>query len=352
MITWLAGCAVRHVEHYEPVGFHVDAPDPAFVEFLPELVAAEVGRRRVPALTWPAGAADRVEALPPEVLYAVWICTKPWTRGAELDLRVDLGDGPRLVQLRWTTDRAVEVAWADGEPRRAEMPPGTQAEWRDGLTRAYGLGGFEGEWTDDEVGDVALALELLTDDELVALDGVVVARASASPRAPQRELAYFDPTTEPPRLSFFDLAFESEPDSFAGPPDRPVSAGVTTALHEFAHTVADAPLRRAYEAYLARWRAGRDEADPQTAAAIRDDARAMFRAYVRLGRSGPVVEAWDEFRDGRKGPSTYGFREPNESFAEAFALYHVDPDALDRAIPGASAWFVAGTHTEAAKLDR
>lgn len=344
MIGWLIGCALRQVPHYEPVGFGLDPVRPAFLEQLPDLVEGNVGTRQLRAWTTEDGTTE-VKALPLEVLYAVYACSKGWTRGAELDLLVDVGEGPRPVTLWWTPDRQVAIGWGDAEPLRV---PATS----DSLARRMGIGGFGGElpWTDDEIGDVAMALGQLSVAERETLAGVTFARAGVSPRAPGRELAYFDPSTEPPMLWFFDLAFASEDTSFVGPVDAPIATGAMTAIHEFGHVVADVPLRRAYTAYVEAFHAWQQEPDPTSARVLRDLSRERYRSYRLLGRSGPVVEAWEAFRDGRIGPSSYGYRDPDESFAEAFALYHLDPGALERALPGAVAWFASGAHVTAAGL--
>ena len=43
-------------------------------------------------------------------------------------------------------------------------------------------------------------------------------------------------------------------------------------------------------------------------------------------------------------PTRYGATSRDEAFAEAFMLYKRDPEALERAQPGALAWFRAGKH--------
>ena len=344
MIAWLVGCALRQVPHYEPVGFELDPVRPGFVADLPTLVEERVGTRRL--RSWTAEDGTTVLAdVPPEALYAVYACSKAWTRGGELDLLVDTGRGPRPVTLVWTVDRSLTIGWSDQAPARVPAHG-------DSLARRMGVGGFGGElpWSDDEIADIAMALGQLSPAERGTLAGVRFARAAVSPRAPGRELAYFDPSTEPPVLWFFDLAFANDETGFVGPVNAPIASGAMTALHEFGHVLADIPLRAAYGAYVAAFEDWRREGDPERARALRRVERATYRSYRALGRSGPVIDAWEAFRDGRLGPSSYGFRSPDESFAEGFALYHLDPAALERALPGAVAWFASGAHEAAAGL--
>jgi hypothetical protein len=104
-----------------------------------------------------------------------------------------------------------------------------------------------------------------------------------------------------------------------------VAAAAASLLHEIGHAHADLPSR---EAWLALGAPG--GATP-----------AMVAEYRSLRRSSPRIEAWERFRAGRRGPSSFGFRDPHESYAEAFALAHLDPEALERALPGATAFFEA-----------
>lgn len=339
MIALLAGCALRRVEHYEPVSFALDPLDGDHLDALPLSLAHELERGRLRSLATAAGGVASLDALPPEAVYAVWGTLRPWARGAELDLLVDTGRGARPVTVWWSTRRDAVVAWGDGPVERPKPPRDGVEAWREDLALRYGLGEIGGAvaWTSDEVADVATALARLSPEELAGLDGIALRRMAVSPRSAARELAYFDPSHEPPILDFYDLAFEEGGYGFVGDVAAPAPAAAMTALHEFGHVLADAPFRRAYVAYLEAW-----EADPTVEQPYRD--------YQALGRASPVVAAWEAFRGRRKGPSSSGFRDPDESFAEAFALWHLDPDALERALPGARAWFGSGAHLRAAGL--
>ncbi len=70
---------------------------------------------------------------------------------------------------------------------------------------------------------------------------------------------------------------------------------------------------------------------------------AAAEAEALLKRS-PLLAAFAELPGAKKGPTPYGRTTMDESFAEAFALFKVDPDALRRISPEMVAWFVAGEH--------
>jgi hypothetical protein len=346
MLLAMVACAGRSVPHYEPVDFALAPLAPEHVAGLADDVAAAVGTRRL--RSWSADGVTTLEELPPEALYAMWSTAVRAHRGAELDLWVDVGAGPRAVTLWWGVDRSVRVGVG---------PPGAAVQVEAGplevAAALEGTGGFVGDWGGDEADAVVLAVGHLSPAEREAVAGVTLIRGALSPRSPRRELAYFDPQTEPPGLWFFDPAFEAA-SGFVGPPEAPLPPAALTALHELGHVIADLPFRRAYVAYTSAvddWLDGVRGPEEEAAATERQAiARERFRSYRSLGDTGPVIDAWEAFRAGRRGPSLYGWRSPQESFAEAFALWHLDPEALERALPGATAWFEVGSHTAAAGL--
>ncbi|MEQ1505875.1 MAG: hypothetical protein ABMB14_26810 [Myxococcota bacterium] len=343
MILALAGCAVRHVPHYEPVDFALDPPEPAFVARMPALLDRGVGSRWLRG--W--GAVDPTvttfDDVPPEAAYAVWSFAEGWARGAELDIQVDVGQGPRAVTVWWSVDRRAVVDWSDAVPWAVADPGPPEA-----IAARFGLAAVSGPFTADELADLATGLAALSHRELAAVRGLSFDRSDTSPRAPRRELAYYDPNPDPATLSLFDLAFDADRTGFVGPVDRPIRSGAMTVLHEVGHALVDLPSRTAYAAYATAYDRYLAAPDPATSELAYGVVRAAWRRYRGIGPRGPVIAAWQRFRAGRPGPSTYGFRAPHESFAEAFALYHLDPAALDRALPGAVAWFASGAHLEAA----
>ena len=81
------------------------------------------------------------------------------------------------------------------------------------------------------------------------------------------------------------------------------------------------------------------EIDRGTARIENLEARALA-----LVAEGPIVQAYGEALDGADAPTRYGEASLTESFAEAFALFRADPQALERVAPGALRWFRAGRH--------
>jgi hypothetical protein len=303
----LLGCALRGVPHYETVGFELRGGDDGERSAWADWVRRDLQRGRLKALHVD-GQPVPTEALPDvpwQALYAVFAVNQGWARSAELDLWVPDGEARWPVTVHFDPDRTATV-WLGSPMEAPRLPPATasvQGRLVDG----------DAVWTDEEARVVQAVFARLSDAEVQRLDGLTFRRQGVSHRAPGRELAWFDPTTEPPVIDVYDLAFAPS-SAFVGPVEEPLPAATLTIAHELAHALADWPLRRAFLG----------QAPP-------------------VGRLGPVMEAWSDQRFGR-GPTRYGTKSPHEAFAEAFALYLLDRDALRRALPRAVAWFDEGGH--------
>ncbi len=352
----LTGCST-HLR-YEPVAFELP-PIPLDHALLVHAVrnAQERGRigtirRRTSEGVTEIGP-DRLEILEPAELYVLIATAGRWSRGAELDMMVrrpevewiDLdGDSVTLWVGR---DGSVTVASGD-TPIPWRIPPSHSdvGRWKAEIAETYALDGFSGPWALQELAFVLMALEALTEEERTALVGVRLVRLADSPRRPS-EMAWYGPSTDPPRLEVYDAAFQEYGHGFVGPLDRPMPTPVMTLLHEFGHAVVDRPLRDTHAA----WRRARDASermvDPARFQAAYDRATVLRSCYRGLGDDGPVIEAYRAVRGRVRGPTTYGWRgRHHESFAEAFALHHLDPDALRRVMPDVAAWFEDEKHVE------
>ena len=57
----------------------------------------------------------------------------------------------------------------------------------------------------------------------------------------------------------------------------------------------------------------------------------------------PIIAEWRALRPRRQWPTTWSTN-AHESFAEGFALFKTDPDALERVSPEALQWFRSAGH--------
>ena len=179
-------------------------------------------------------------------------------------------------------------------------------------------------------------------------------------------------------LYIFDRAMKGRNVQFIGTPDAPHPAGVMTILHELGHALHSRPGRLKFCEYEQRHRALAGEIDAlnkkvsaYNAAARRRDKQQVdalgrevkqLKAKVakqtkkvqQIGEEakktvsrGPVLSAYAKVLGKAKGPTQYGRTSLKESFAESFALYYADPEALGRALPKVLAWFKASGHIKA-----
>jgi hypothetical protein len=182
-----------------------------------------------------------------------------------------------------------------------------------------------------------------------------------------------DGSAEAREIHLFDTSPGHDTSLFIGEPGRVYPIPVMCLLHEIGHAIADyARIRiaRSYSRLLAVQNQRIDEWNERRAAGRLSDERAaeiekqidavkaeraqldpLFQSikaqYKR--EEGPVHAAYLVARGTDKGPTPYGRRDIEESFAESFALYKADPSALKRVYPGLYEWFAAGRHIEALK---
>lgn len=320
----VSACALH--PRYEPVLWPAPAPM-AREEVLPDL--ERMTARGVLPTIEANGAVVEPGALPDPIAWVVWWTAGRRDRGVELDLRV----GELAVEVVRDLDGATRVRWAE-----AQEAVGTAK--RAQVQARYGIAVVDGDrpWQPEEVAEVAAALAVLRPDELELASDVQLWRMARSPRNPDDELAWYDPTVDPVRIEVYDQAFRDQASGFVGTPEKPFGPAASTVLHEMAHAIADAPIRRSYSDYTALVVQGAGWRELDVA----------WERFKRVSAEDPVIAAWRRVWD-RPGPSTYGARSPAESFAEAFMLAHADPAALARVAPGAARWLEAGGHVTAAR---
>jgi len=295
----------------------------------------DLSRRRLVEVTVKGRTAsdEELAALPPDVAVAAYTTSSRPVPVQHIDLCVVAEDDQcRPVTVR-IASRVLRVDYQEPRGRTGSDDVATTAE-RDAVVRRFGLGALEdgsASWTSREVALVDRALAAVEPEVLELIRGMPLIRDAVSTRAPGRELAWFDPQTEPPTISIYDLAF-APASGAVGPLDAMEPLAVMTIVHELGHVLADAPLRAAW------LRAAADPSD-----------RSARKELRSLGRAGPVIRAWRTVRDHR-APTPYGARDAHESFAEADALHLLDPEALEEVMPAAAAWFARGEHLVAAGL--
>jgi hypothetical protein len=277
----------------------------------------------------------------------------------------------------------VEVGPATS-PRRASSTP-------DELARRWGLGKMTADgapFSDAMLAGLEAGLPLLTPGERARIGGVRFVAMPTDPRHAGRAAVYRGGVDgEPGTVELYADVIGDGGQWFSGCARRPLPGSVQTVLHELGHALAEAPARVA-RARLAAVRRGIEArqraeehawADYERAArdarpsAVDRDGGAWFTEALATWRrrlvaehaaiaaawdayqagvarvaadedGGPVVAAYARLAGALDGPTPYGRTNPEESFAEAFALWHTDPDAVALLWPDVARWFAAGGH--------
>jgi hypothetical protein len=321
-----------------------------------------------------------LDGLPWPALHGVLLLLPDEYEGAEIDLLVAGTGAPDDPDRMWTVRRDLAggiVVLKGAPPLPLDGPDPTPAE----LSARFDIGALEesdAAWSPDERRALAKALELLAPDELALIAGTTFRRAK---RQQQGRAALHTPSSlgEPSRISLFDTAFEPADGgvAYVGTPERVVPSSVFVILHEIGHVISKAERRRLLlerqaqvESYsiaartldLAARESARDaglqlerEAEMARASLELEGRFASIRALdgqleaLRTGLAS-VEQRYAELPFALEGPTPDGRGDPRESFAESFALYHVDPESLRWIAPQTLAWFADAAHLEGTEL--
>lgn len=264
-------------------------------------------------------------------LGALWMATAPGDVGGEADLRVRTGRGSVPVTVTIALDGSIVVHSGGREADPDEGPLLSEDEIREQYRLKTTL---PGQWKENERRALAQSLSLLSPAELDVVRGLVFERRAAPPDRDLDKAALYTLDGCRGTISLYSSGVRSDRFRFVGDPTTPRSAVLHSIVHEMGHAF---EMDAARDAYCAAGRADRRRRN------------ALILAGNDLGRDNPVLRAYLDVKAGDPGPTDYGDTSAKESFAESFALFHVDPDALRRALPRVHAWFTSGGHEKAAR---
>lgn len=267
--------------------------------------------------------------------------------GAEVDVLVPQADGTSVpVSVLW--DSEPQVLIKTGAPVKALLQP-TTAE---AVQKTYGTGELidgDGKWDPIGYAAVAKALSTLTKEELALVKGLPFRRMKSG----GQHRALYERGDQTNWVNVYDAAFNFDKEMFMGSVDAPVADSVGVILHEIGHAISDARLREmgiankalADEYKAKKGTAGDDERFKKADGAVRK-LLAFDAANKVPGR--PTERALAAVLDPKKSPTPYGKKSANESFAECFRIYKLDPDALKRVSAQAHDWFKTGEYVKIA----
>lgn len=300
--------------------------------------------------------ATTLQQLPTPELGALWAVLLLGRDGGEYDMRIHVaGKGATPVSVLIAADGSLRVLSSLGNP--PPMPALQEAQIRE----RYGLRkNFRGDWSEDERRALAESLALLSSGELALLRTVRFERSQRD--LGQDKAARYELDGCPARITLYPAGAQFNRYLFVGDVDAPRNAVLFPLLHEIGHAVERTPARRALcaaESQLAAADRLKDEALRLRGQPARYNAlverqeelilrhNELVREAEQLKDGGPVITAYLRALRGLPPPTDYGRESPQESFAESFALFHADPNALLRARPSVHRWFAAGGHLKA-----
>ncbi len=279
-------------------------------------------------------------------------------------------DGPKKkgrTPLRpvtiWTLGRK-HLAVSVGPPLPAP-PSGPSAAQ---VVKTHALAGSREEgarFTPRLTGVIEVALSRLSPREHAAIrDIVLVRKGGASPdtRGKWVNDAVYEVDDDRGAILLYDEILQPTR-RFVGPVTEPHHPATMTLLHELGHAVDDAPRRQLIRRFNAMVEAFNRDAAASNAMADRlnstqasdADIAAFEKEQARLAEVQRTLDSMrkelekmravsEGFRKRFGGITEYGATSDSEAFAEAFGLYHLDREALQRIAPDVVAWFEAEAH--------
>lgn len=263
------------------------------------------------------------------------------------------------------------------------LPTVAWAGRADDLEREHGTGQIRNgnrAWSKDELKILDASLSVLHPREKRALAGVDFVRMRTSPRP--RGAGLYKVDKRGPRILVYDRAFRGAGKGSSREPNR-------TIVHEVGHALAHWKARKelaranrsveqanaavnAYNAEVRRYNGHVNRYNRSNSAAHKKAVDRSRRTLDGMGsdlqkkratalrlkrrvqrtiretrppfvRQGVLAEYRKHLR-GRLGPTPYGRRNLNESFAESFSLHHCDPGALNTVLPGVRKWLKGNGH--------
>ncbi|OGQ09823.1 MAG: hypothetical protein A2138_19165 [Deltaproteobacteria bacterium RBG_16_71_12] len=238
------------------------------------------------------------------------------------------GKGSVPVTVQQGLDGSVRVL----SPRRGGRDRDGAALSEEGIRDRFKLRGrLPGTWHEAERRALTEALELLAPDELELVRRIVWDREGRARNGDESRAALYEMKGCRAVIYLYSSGVRADRFRFVGDPIAPKSAVVHAIVHEIGHAFEQAAARRAY---CAAEKAG------ARSGALVDEGN-------RLSDRSPVLDQYLRALRDLPAPTDYGNASSHESFAESFALFHVDPAALLRTRPAVHAWFAAGGHLRA-----
>jgi hypothetical protein len=277
------------------------------------------------------GDASTLSALQVPELAALYLATHGGEKGGENDLRVHVkGKGSTPISVLQDLEGNIQII----SPPRNLPALNSERMTKNALAKHFGLRHeLRGIWEFPERQALFDALALLSADELQIVQDLHFVRAHHPPDRNMSRAALFEGQGCKAKVNVYASGVAADKFRFVGEPAAPKNAMLHSIIHEIGHALEHTPARLRH------------------CAAQRARGNAKKNAFIRQGnellKRSPVLAAYQAILGDTPAPTEYGRTSPTESFAEAFALFRVDPAALKRVAPKVHAWFERGGHMKA-----
>ncbi len=286
-------------------------------------------------------------------IYAVLDLDSGYAEQLEADLRLSKqGEASRIVSASLESKTLIKVSTS------REWTPTYPAVQREVLERQYGILIQSGSahWTSEELAVLGDVLTRLSPKEQQYLKGVRFIRDHRSMEAPQSALYVFQSrhNTIIQQVLVYDNAFFGQHHGFVGTSTQPNSVAHMVLLHELAHLLANQRLlveQRRMQEMISEHNSLVSTYNQQPTEEIAEKIETLIMQINQAQRhaiqgDGPMVDAFVQHRTTTKGPTLYADSALEEAFAESYALFKLDPEALERIDPMVHQWFASGGYLQ------
>ncbi len=206
-------------------------------------------------------------------------------------------------------------------------------------------------WTMFQLESLELALSRLRAKELVALRGLPFHRVKVLSQDPNRAANYHRKNNTAV-INVSDNA-TIQRYSFMGEPSKPILKNSMVFLHEIGHAIANRFILESHDIFI-RWQNQREVFESIKNFLLPQQIMMLSRnnpfnivpleEFIGFPDRNPILAAYGKIPGSADGPTIYGRGSVTESFAESFALYHLDPKALQRVSPAVYEFFRQQRH--------
>ena len=321
-------------------------------------VFKKTGPRSQPHMIFPS--AKGLAKLSHAELRALWVALAPHLYGAELDLKIKLPKRKPVPVSIWIDLKGnLTIAKA----KWAALPAHPSAST---FSKKWKIGGLKAKkdqkWSAKTLRALNLALTLLDPQERALLKRIPFIRKRQGPR-PKQAALYVQKSQCNAEIHLFNRAVMAERYTFVGSSSQAYPSTTFSIMHEIGHALHSAPSRRVHCRLTQEYKDYKKQVNQanrtknrskrqhrvKAVKATEKDLKQTRKRVKDLQERGPVLEAYQKVIGRSPPPTYYGESSLKESFAESFALYHLDPQALKRVLPNVYAWFNARGHLQALK---